>query len=84
MIHPFMENENTNQFVIQTERVPLLTLFITVVCAPLIEETFFRGVVFGSIRKHHRTLAYVVTTILFCTLHIWQPLAGTGNLHSLF
>ena len=45
-----------------------LAIFI----APFIEETLFRGVLFGSIRRHHRLLAYVVTVTLFALLHVWQ------------
>lgn len=40
--------------------------------APLVEETLFRGVVFGSLRPKHRVWAYVLSTGLFCLLHVWQ------------
>ncbi|MBR3084479.1 MAG: CPBP family intramembrane metalloprotease [Oscillospiraceae bacterium] len=40
--------------------------------APLVEETLFRGVVFGSLRPRRRLLAYALSTGLFSLLHVWQ------------
>lgn len=40
--------------------------------APLVEETLFRGVVFGSLRPRRRVLAYALSTGLFSLLHVWQ------------
>ena len=40
--------------------------------APLVEESLFRGVVFGSIRPKHRFWAYALSTGAFCLLHVWQ------------
>ena len=44
----------------------------SVFLAPLVEETLFRGVVFGSLRPRHRLLAYALSTGLFSLLHVWQ------------
>ena len=44
----------------------------SVFLAPLVEETLFRGVVFGSLRPKHRLLAYALSTGLFSLLHVWQ------------
>ena len=45
-----------------------LALFIV----PIVEETLFRGVVFGSLRTRSRALAYLVSALLFSLYHIWQ------------
>lgn len=45
---------------------------LTVFVAPLIEEPLFRGVVFQSLRKRSRMLAYVVSMGLFAIYHVWQ------------
>ena len=46
-----------------------LAIFI----APLVEETLFRGVVFGTLRRRGwRIPAYVVSIVLFSIYHIWQ------------
>jgi membrane protease YdiL (CAAX protease family) len=72
------ENLNTNQFALQME-LPVIPLITTVIFAPVAEETLFRGLVFGSFRKH-RLLAYAVTTVLFCFLHVWRSVVSTGDL----
>ena len=73
-------NLNTGQFALQMESMPLITLATTVILAPVVEESLFRGLVFGSFRKH-RLLAYSITTILFCLLHVWLSVLQTGNIH---
>ena len=46
-----------------------LAIFI----APLVEETLFRGVVFGTLRRRGwRIPAYVISIVLFSIYHIWQ------------
>lgn len=42
------------------------------ILAPFVEETLFRGVVFGSIHRKNRFAAYVVSFLLFGGTHIWQ------------
>jgi len=48
---------------------PLLMAFATVVLAPIWEEIFFTGFIFGGLRRKNRFLAYGVTSILFGLLH---------------
>ena len=45
---------------------------IAVFIAPVVEETLFRGVVFGSLRKKSRVLAYAASIVLFSLYHVWQ------------
>ena len=46
-----------------------LAIFI----APLVEETLFRGVIFGSLRRRGwRTIAYIVSIVTFSIYHVWQ------------
>lgn len=40
--------------------------------APLVEETLFRGVVFGTIRRRSRVAAYAVSMLLFGFYHVWE------------
>ena len=42
----------------------------TVVLVPLAEEVFFRGVVFGTLYRWNRPLAYVLSTLFFGAIHI--------------
>ncbi len=45
---------------------------LAVFLAPVVEETLFRGIVFGTLREKSRVLAYVVSVLLFSFYHIWQ------------
>lgn len=52
---------------------------IAVFIAPVVEETLFRGVVFGSLRRKSRALAYVVSIALFSLYHVWQYAVVFGD-----
>ena len=56
---------------------------IVVYMAPLVEETLFRGVVFGSLRGKNRVLAYVVSIALFSFAHVWQAAVVSMSLAPL-
>lgn len=45
---------------------------MAVLMVPIVEECLFRGVIFGSIRRKHRILAYVVCVAAFSLYHVWQ------------
>lgn len=45
---------------------------IAVFMAPIVEEILFRGLIFGSLRRRSRILAYVVCTLVFSLYHVWQ------------
>ena len=46
-----------------------LAIFI----APLVEETLFRGVMFGTLRRRGwRIPAYIVSIVVFSIYHVWQ------------
>ncbi len=51
-------------------------LAISVFLGPIVEETLFRGVVFGTLRRKSRILAYVVSSLLFAIYHLWQYMLG--------
>jgi len=47
-------------------------LIVTTVLAPIVEETIFRGALFGTIRQKNRIAAYVVSVLLFGLFHVWD------------
>lgn len=51
---------------------PLLTLPMIVVCAPIVEETFFRGLIFGLLHRKSRFWAYAVSMTAFSVLHVYS------------
>lgn len=45
---------------------------LAVFIAPVVEEVLFRGVLFGTLREKNRTLAYIVSIVVFSFFHVWQ------------
>ena len=45
---------------------------MAVLMVPIVEECLFRGVIFGSIRRKNRILAYVISVLAFSLYHVWQ------------
>ena len=52
---------------------------VSVILAPIVEETMFRGALFGTIRKKNRVLAYIVSIILFSIYHLWDEFVFGGG-----
>lgn len=42
----------------------------TVLLAPAAEELLYRGLLFGSLHRHSRGLAYAVSALVFCSIHV--------------
>lgn len=57
---------------------PWSTVLIVVFLAPVVEETLFRGYLFGNLREVNRPLAYAVSCLLFALLHVWR-IAAAGR-----
>ena len=47
-------------------------LALAVFIGPIVEETLFRGALFGSIRRKSRVWAYVASIAVFSLYHVWQ------------
>ena len=56
----------------RTGSAPSTTLLIVLFLAPFVEETLFRGLVFGGLKERSRPLAYTVSCALFALVHVWQ------------
>ena len=48
-----------------------MMIVVMVLLAPIVEETMFRGALFGAIRQKSRLLAYAASTLLFALYHLW-------------
>ena len=59
-------NETVGSLISDNEYIMMA---VTIILAPVIEETLVRGLVFGSIRPTSRVMAYIVSVVLFtsCT-----------------
>ena len=65
-------NLNNNTISAQIDDAPAMTVVIVILLAPFVEEVLFRGLVFGNLKSKSRTVAYVVSCLLFALLHVWQ------------
>lgn len=52
------------------------TVLIVVLFAPVVEETLFRGYLFGALRARSRAAAYAVSCLLWALAHVWRYAAG--------
>ena len=43
----------------------------TVILVPVVEETLYRGLIFGSIYNKNRVIAYIISTLAFAVLHVY-------------
>ena len=55
----------------------------TVLLAPLVEETLFRGLIFGNLHQKSRVAAYAVSALIFAAIHVWQYGGQVGWLPAL-
>ena len=66
-------NETVADLVSQSRWVMIA---VTVILAPIIEETLLRGLVFGSIWPASRPMAYLMSILIFTCMHNWQYLGA--------
>lgn len=45
---------------------------------PPVEETLFRGLIFGNLRERSRILAYLVSALVFAAAHVWRYIGPVG------
>ena len=83
IISPAMENVNDAAIQGMLETNTLEMVIFTVLFAPLTEEVLFRGLIFTSLRTRSRTLAYVVTILIFSAVHVLGYI-GTESALSIF
>ncbi len=69
-------NPNTQEIVSQTKLNANAIIVVAVLLAPIVEETLFRGALFGTLRSKSRLLAYIVSTLAFAVYHLWQYFVG--------
>ena len=65
-------NPNTGSVIDDVKDNAKPMLAVAVLLAPIVEEVLFRGIVFGSIVKKSRILAYIISTAAFSVYHLWQ------------
>ena len=73
-------NLNDGTIAAQVSSVPRITFVIAVFLSPFVEEVLFRGLIFGNLRGKSRTVAYLVSALLFALSDTWQVLAVQQDL----
>ena len=58
---------------------PLPTLALLLLLIPLVEETLFRGLLFGQFRGYSRPLAYVITSVFYALAAVWRYALERGD-----
>ena len=71
-----LANLNDAAITTRLDASPGSTIFIVVFLAPVVEETLFRGFVFGALRERSRVWAYALSCLLWAMAHVWQYAAG--------
>ena len=69
-LSPSFTNANDESILQMTQDNLMLMTVGTVFLVPVVEETLFRGVLFGSLYQKNSFWAYVLSTILFSGIHI--------------
>lgn len=67
---PGFQNLNDQSLMEMARASKWVMVLGTVILAPVTEECFIRGLVFGSVMKKNRILAYVISTIFFAAIHV--------------
>lgn len=64
-------NQNNDAITAMNETGHGVTAAMAVFLAPILEETIFRGAIFGGLRRKNRVLAYAAGILLFGVYHVW-------------
>lgn len=74
-----LENPDRISWAEQYAYSPAATVVIVVVLMPLIDEVLFRGLVFGSLRRYSRPLAWAASVVLFMLYSVWTFAVAYGD-----
>ena len=62
---------------------PAATVVVLVILMPLIEEVLFRGLMFGTLRRYSRVMAWIVSGLLFIIYCVWPFAVTEGSVRYL-
>ena len=71
-IYPDFQNVNDQSIAQMVKSDFLLSAIGTIALVPLAEEVFYRGILFGSLYRLHRVVAYTISVLVFCLIHVVQ------------
>lgn len=71
-------NPNSQEILNETRLNRNVMIVTGVFLAPILEESLFRGALFGTIRQKSRIVAYIVSIVVFALYHLWQSFYVDG------
>ena len=74
-----LEDPNPISWAEQYAYSPAATVLIVVILVPIVEEVLFRGLLFGSLRKRSRTMAWIASAVLFAVYSVWTFAVAYGD-----
>ena len=83
MVYPDFSNINDQSISSMLQEDSQLIILGTVVLVPLVEELFFRGLIFRNLWSRSRIAAYLVSMALFSLLHVASYIGAYTPLHLL-
>lgn len=83
LLAPDFANANDASIQAMAQEHYFLMMLGTVILVPIAEETLYRGLIFGSLRRKSRWLAYVVSIVAFSALHVVSYIGTLSPLHLL-
>lgn len=69
-LQPDFVNQNNDAVFGMLKDSPTFVFLLSVILAPVIEETIFRGLVFSNLQRFNRPLAYALTALFFAFIHV--------------
>lgn len=69
-LDPGFFNVNDNSIIAMRRGNLVLTALATVLLAPVTEESLYRGLLFGSARRHGNGFAYLLSAAVFASVHV--------------
>ena len=70
MVEPEIQNANNESIAVMAEADLRTMVVFTVLLAPIVEETLFRGLIFSTLHRRSRLLAYGVSMAAFALIHV--------------
>lgn len=67
---PDFQNANDSAIAAMAGQDGVLTIVGTVLLVPLAEELLYRGLLFGRIFARNRAAGYLLSTLVFCLIHV--------------
>lgn len=68
--YPNFRNVNDMTIQVMVRQTFLPMAISTIFLVPVAEEVLYRGLVFGSLAEKDKRFAYVVSTLVFCAIHV--------------